>query len=450
MSLKSLLLTLAVITCCSQFTFSEEGSRPAAVFKAGYAEVNITPATGITMPGYFTERRATGVLDPLLSKTLVLSLNNTTLAIIALDLIGVEAPMVQKIREEVERWTGIEEHHIFVHATHTHTGATVSEIAHQLPKQVAESVKQALDRMAPVQTLKHGVSQENNIAFIRRYLMKDGTVRTNPGTGNPEIVRPIGEIDPNVHVISFEGIKTLLVSYNLHPDCIGGTQFSADFPYHMTRMIKEKMGQDWNVIYLNACCGNINHIDVKNPDQLRGYEGSRHIGHKLAQSALRALDTAREIDSATLCVKSRLVPTDVRPVPDEMLQWAKLQMEQNPQEAGTRKFNEQTPALILKLAERKGQSVPMEVMAVRIGGLALVGLPAEVFTEVAQDIKLHSLMDPVLVIGTTNGYAGYVPHHRGYAEGGYEATYGSARWCPQTPIRWSEAAISLVNELSGM
>ena len=147
------------------------------------------------------------------------------------------------------------------------------------------------------------------------------------------------------------------------------------------------MGQDWNVI-TSTCCGNINQIDAK--PRWRGYEGSRHIGHKLAQSALRALDTAREIDSATLCVKSRLVPTDVRPVPDEMLQWAKLQMEQNPQEAGTRKFNEQTPALILKLAERKGQSVPMEVMAVRIGVWRWWDC-LRVFTEVAQDIKLHSL-----------------------------------------------------------
>ena len=36
-----------------------------APFQAAYAEADITPPLGGSMPGYFQDRRATGVLDPL-------------------------------------------------------------------------------------------------------------------------------------------------------------------------------------------------------------------------------------------------------------------------------------------------------------------------------------------------------------------------------------------------
>jgi hypothetical protein len=50
---------------------------------SGYAEVDITPQPGGSMPGYFTDRISTGVLDPLLAKVLVLTRGRATVAIVA-------------------------------------------------------------------------------------------------------------------------------------------------------------------------------------------------------------------------------------------------------------------------------------------------------------------------------------------------------------------------------
>jgi len=50
-----------------------------------------------------------------------------------------------------------------------------------------------------------GMGHEDRLTFNRRYWMKDGTVRTNPGYKNPDIVRPAAPIDPDVGVMRVRG-----------------------------------------------------------------------------------------------------------------------------------------------------------------------------------------------------------------------------------------------------
>lgn len=436
--------------CCAGGFTPPAWASEAGTLRVGYADLDITPELGHTMPGYFEERRATGVLDPLRAKALVLTQGDTTLAIVALDLIGVEKPIADDIRGAVSRKTGIPTGRIFLHATHTHTGATVEEIKDHLPGQVTEVVQQALDKRVEESMVTLGTCEEHRIAFIRRYLMKDGTVRTNPGLGNPDIVRPIGQIDPNVYAITFTQSKTLLASFGLHLDCVGGTQYSADYPYHMTEAVKKELGSDWNVIYLNACCGNVNHFNVNNPQQRSGYEGSRSIGQKLAESVLWAHRNGMAIPVDAIGAKAEIVPTPARRIPEDLLKWAQEQMAADPAAASKRKFNEETPGRIIELAKVQDTPRPAEIIAFRIGPIGLVGLPAETFVEVGRDIKTHSLFDPTLVIGLTGGSMGYLPHPRGYDEVGYEGTIASARNARETGFLWSDTAARLLKELLGV
>lgn len=414
----------------------------------GYADVDITPPLGVTMPGYFHIRHATGVLDPLRVKTLTIGLGETTLVVAAFDLIGIDSATVKEIREEIQRQTGIAPEYVFIHGTHTHTGATLAEIKDRLPRQAAEAVKEALNQRIQESTVTLGTGQENTVAFIRRYLMKDGSVRTNPGRTNTEVVRPIGRIDPTVTVITFSSAKTMLVSYGLHLDCIGGEKFSADYPYHLTQAVKESLGEEWNVIYLNACCGNVNHINVNNPAQRSGYEESQRIGRTLAQVALAAHKNARPIAIDRLASRTAIVDSPARPVPQDLLDWARQQMRENAVQASTRQFNEETPAKIVERAEAQNTPIPAEIIAMRIGPVGIVGLPVEAFQEVGADIKARSLLDPTLTIGITGGYMGYLPHPRGYDEGGYEATFGSARFERETSELWSDTAARLIREMA--
>jgi neutral ceramidase len=236
----------------------------------------------------FQERKAEGILDPLLIKGLTLTCNGTTVVVLAIDLISVDYSLVDKMRASIQHNTGISPKRVFIHATHTHTGARVSEIEDRLPEQTVSAVLKALENRQHETHVKLGYAEEKSVTFIRRYLMKDGTVRTNPGRANPNIVRPIGQIDARANVLSFNDTKILLVSHGLHCDCVSGSKFPADYPYHLTEGIRGELGSDWNVVYLNACSGNINHINVNDKDQRSSYQQSRKIGRTLAESCNRA------------------------------------------------------------------------------------------------------------------------------------------------------------------
>lgn len=130
-----------------------------------------------------------------------------------------------------------------------------------------------------------------------------------------------------------------------------------------------------------------------------------------------------------------------------MYEWAKAEMRKDSDKASKRNFNELTLRGVIRLAETQEQSRPAEIIVLSIGPVGIVGLPAECFVELSQDIQTHSLMDSTWVIGLTGGSMGYVPHPRGYREGGYEATYSSAPLSPETPNLWCDAAIKMLNDL---
>jgi hypothetical protein len=444
--IKRLWFCTIILSLVAFFSFTSVASADNELL-VGYAQLDITPKFGTGMPGYFHGRKADGVLDPLLIKALTLTYNDTTLVILAIDLIAFDRSLVGKLRDAVKSKTGIPPERVFIHTTHTHTGARVFEIADRLPQQIASVTVKALESRKQEVSVTLGCAEEHSVTFIRRYLMKDGTVRTNPGRINPNIVRPIGRVDPKVNVLTFHTTRTSLVSHGLHCDCVGGSKFSADYPYHLTETIRQELGADWNVVYLNACSGNINHINVNDKSQRSSYEESRKIGKVLAKAALRAYKRSAEVKIDRLDSRVKQIRCPIRKVPRELYEWAKVEMREDSDKASKRNFNEFTPRGIIRLAETKEQSRIAEVIVLSIGPVGIVGLPAECFVELSRDIQTHSLMDSTWVIGLTGGSMGYVPHSRGYREGGYEATYSSAPLSPETPMLWCDAAISMLNEL---
>jgi neutral ceramidase len=432
----------------------------------GYGEADLKAPLGGSMPGYFQDRKATGALDPLMAKAVVLRRGEARGALVALDLIGLGAPEVAACRAAVERATGIPGAHVWVHATHTHTGMMVprhftsdaeaivpdiyvgtvdAEWSAQLPGRVAEAVKaaQAALRTTPAQL---GQTRAEGLAFYRRFKMKDGTVKTNPGRGNPDVVAPAGEVDPTLTVLRFPESRALVVIFGVHPDVIGGTLYSADYPAHLASRLRERLGRDWGVLFLNAACGNINHIDVNNPKQGKGPEESARIGRALGDAALRALEKAEPMAVDALAFASQEVASRLRTVPEADVKEAERLLREEPAKA--RSFNGLFAPAALVLGRTKDREQRAEIATLRLGPMALVGMPGEIFVELAREVQHDSPFDPTRVIGLTNGALGYIPHAAAYAEGGYESGYRSARFEPRTGHRWAETAVRLLKGLA--
>ena len=176
--------------------------------QAGFSRVNVTPMLGIPIAGYFVPRYAEGVLDELEVNALALSDGKKTVVVMAVDHCGLMTNILDNFRAHISEVAGIPADAIFIHSTHTHTGPKlelnsedplIQEYYQFLYNKVADAAVMAINDLKPAK-MGWAVGKAPNIAFVRRFRMKDGKVRTNPGVGNPDILHPIGDIDERVNV----------------------------------------------------------------------------------------------------------------------------------------------------------------------------------------------------------------------------------------------------------
>ena len=456
-----LLLALLAVPCASP----DKQIMADGPLQAGYADVDITPALGGSMPGYFTDRKSTGVLDPLKSHVLYLRKGKEDVALVSCDLIGVPAPVVKAIRAQVKQLMGTGPAHLWVHGTHTHTGAEVPRAftsdaekiypafypgtvdpqwVGQFVNKTANAVVRAAADLHDERELTLHEGREATVAHYRRYLMKDGKVRTNPGRSNPDVVGPAGEIDPRVHTLRFGSAKILTVIYSLHPDTTSGTRYSADYPFYLADALREDLGRDWRVIYFNAACGNINHIDIHNLDQKSGPQEAERIGRKLAGAVRESLGNGTPLTVEHLSGRETVVASKLRRPTAAELAEAERRLSANDSPFD---FNGLFAPAALILGKTRDREQDAEISALRLGSFGLAAVPGEYFVELARAVEAGSPLHPTRVLGLTNGALGYIPHRQGYAEGGYESGYRSARFEPETGHRWAAAAAKMLQEL---
>src|SRR5688500_16715966 len=85
-------LSVIVSGCVPQQSANENELR------AGIAEIDITPPVGHRMAGYFDERLATGIHDPLMAKAMVVQHGKEQIAFVFCDLVGVSLNVSKKAR----------------------------------------------------------------------------------------------------------------------------------------------------------------------------------------------------------------------------------------------------------------------------------------------------------------------------------------------------------------
>jgi hypothetical protein len=441
---------------------------PAAAgeLRVGLAAVKITPPPGTPLAGYYnaSERGSRGVLDDLYAKAAVFDDGQTKLALVVCDLIGLPRPVVAEARRLIREKTGMAEENVMLSATHTHTGPALtgesslddlvikgSELSRDytrgLPKLIAQAVEEAHARRVPAR-ISRASANEPKLAFNRRFWMKDGRVGWNPGKLNPNTIRPIGPVDPEVGVLYVEAAdsKPLLtyVNFALHADTTGGMLISADYPGALSRRLAEWKGPQMLTLFANGACGNINHVNVNWADRQHGPEEASRIGTVLAAAAIHAQAELRPVENVALRVRSRTIELPLAPITDEDLRQAR---EIAARRDAKTPFLEQVKAYkVLDVAARKGKPIAAEVQVMTMGrDVAWVALPGEIFVELGLSIKAASRFPQTLVVELANGAVDYIPNRSAYAEGQYEVV--SARCAAGSGEMLVTAAVSMLAEL---
>jgi neutral ceramidase len=288
----------------------------------------------------------------------------------------------------------------------------------------------------------------------RRWHMRDGSVRMNPGYQNPECVRPEGPTDPELGVLVLRTPerKPIAVLANLALHYVGGgpaTWISADYFGAFGDALRRCAGADFVAAMANGCFGDINNCNFARPapTQPYPYANVERVANVAAAEAWRVWSTLREDDFASdVCLGARLeeVRFEARMPTDEELADARKRLDgpEDPKDIDWAYARE----LVMLLDMPSAWDVPIH--ALRIGDLGITGLPGEVFARIGLGIKQASPFGQNMVIGLANGSVGYVGTDDAIRRGGYET-----RLCRhvRTPLGtadlWTETATRLLTEL---
>jgi hypothetical protein len=424
-------------------------SADGAELTVGRAQTVITPILRSPMAGYYFDREAEGVHDDLMAKAILFRLSGKTVGLVTCDLIELPRAVVDKAKTLVKERTGILPSHLMLSATHAHTGPR-HEAAYDdwLVEKIADTVQMAAARLEPAQ-VAFGVGEEKRLPYHRRFWMKDGTLRTNPGKLNPDIVRPAGGIDPSVpvlEVLRLDGSPlAIVVNYSLHLDTVGGTSISADFPHYLSSILCRVMGQEMLTLHTTGACGNINHWDVHSEDPQRSFAEAERIGTMLAGEVLKVTTFAEPVGVDRIDGLIEEVELPLKSFGEEELAKAR-EIVKIPNPPDVDFVLERVWALrALEVAGRKQPTIPARVQAIRVGDVALVAVPCELFYELGLDIKRKSPFPHTVVVELANDNIGYVPRQEDYENGGYEVV--NSRLAPGGGEQIVETAIGLLNRL---
>ncbi|MGQ9552621.1 MAG: neutral/alkaline non-lysosomal ceramidase N-terminal domain-containing protein [Anaerolineae bacterium] len=428
----------------------------------GVAEVLITPPLGVSMAGYYQDRKADDIHDDLYAHAIVLSHGEVSAAVVVCDLIGLDRGLTLEARQIIEQHTGIPTSQVMMTCTHTHTGPVTNRGRSRimsadaayldvLARKIADSVRLAFLRRQAA-TIEVGRGQAEGIAFNRRFWMQDGTLRTNPYSQVAEIDRPAGPVDPEVGILltrSGEGSPIAVVSnYALHADEVGGTAICADYQGVQARVLKQVLGRGCAVLCPNGCCGDINHRDITKPmPPQKGFHVAERSGMVLAGEVMKRIPDLMKTGDGELHAGSQVFDIPLRVPSEDEVGWAEKAV--NGEMHG---FDDQGLAVvrahrILGIRDSGLTQIPVEVSVIAWGDWAMVGLPGEVFVEHGLQIKEHSPFPYTFVAELCNDSIGYVPTQAAYEQGGYEPN--NSRVQPGSGERMVEAALGLLQQAKG-
>src|SRR5690242_15261834 len=98
---------------------------PDRVLHAGVARVVITPPVGIRRCGYTVQEGVSRAIERDLTATaLVLSGGPVKVALLAVDILFIQSPHVERMRERIGQRLRIPTDQVLINASHTHLGPT--------------------------------------------------------------------------------------------------------------------------------------------------------------------------------------------------------------------------------------------------------------------------------------------------------------------------------------
>jgi neutral ceramidase len=467
-------MTLPRLLCLAAllplFLHANDPEKP--LFRAGAATGDVTAPLGTSMNGGFHDREATYIHDPQLVRCLALDDGTMQVVLVLVDSCVIGRDVFDEAKAMVEKASGLPASHLLMSATHSHSCGTMQAVGQSEPdplyqrfvaRRIADTARCAIQNLEPAE-VAWGVGSVPQHVFNRRYEMKEGgipptplgvtddRVRTNPGVGNPLVVRPAGPTDPEVPFLAVRNLEgrplALYANYALH--YVGGTgpgHVSADYFGAFARLIGDRIGATGGQppfvgMISNGASGDINNVDVLGEqEKLPPYGQIELVAGDVAAEVARVYAGLSWHHHAPLAAVQRELALGVRKPSGEELEKARETMGQS-KIAPRMETLEQVYARESVLLADFPDEVSAPLQVVGIGGLRLAAMPAEVFVEIGLELKARH--PGTTVVSLANAYHGYLPTPEHHALGGYET------WRARSSYLEVEASTKMVKLLDEM
>ncbi len=426
-----------------------------ATLFAGFAETEITPDLNGDKPvwiaGYGHGRRATGVHDPLMVRCVVLGHGQERIALVAVDLVGLQYPEAKRIRAQLADYR-----YVMVASTHNHEGPDVIGIWGPTPFQrgvddtylqsvverSVQTVRTAEKQLVPARAAYGTATDESLVRDSREPYVKDGVIRVLRFTGEGD-GKPIG----------------ILTQFSCHPESLGSrnTLLTADFPHATVAKLKEQ--HRCPVIYFSGAVGGL----MTNPsDPIRDQQGQEHRNGTFGYAQVYGEAVADVVTKAVhLCQPVRLVPFTVSakpiviPIENKLYRAARELGVLQRDGVVWNGDSEQITAFTAEPAAGTAIGMETEVAYLRLGEVHVVGIPGELYPELVYG-RVQNPVDPAadfpeapvepaiaqtvpgdkwLIIGLANDEIGYIIPKRQWDErppfcyGRMKSQYGEVNSC---------------------
>jgi len=440
----------------------------ASVMHVGAARMVMTPPLDVQRWGETGSSAHEDVHDDLFIRALVARPGadappEQSVAIVACDAVGFDRrAFVEEVRALVQTQTGIPGENVLLTATHTHNSPWTIRMhdvridAHWLhvwKRQLASAVVLAHRRLRPARVA--GGTGALDVAQNRRVLCADGKVYKNWQRPKPAPVLRDGPIDPAVTVLWAEAEDgaplAAVANYAMHPvTAMGLPVFSADFPGVAMERVERVVSAaatggsaSFVSLYLNGAAG-----DVNPPEVRRSLQDTEHVGRRVGDAVLEVIHSIRArtgqsepAGEAVVASASTLLHPAFRetvPLEDARAAWECAR--------GTRAARDALRQY--QLSAVAAEDDPLEIQVVRLGDLALVGVPGELFVEIGLAIKAASPAPVTAIAGYANDWQGYFPTPNAYDEGAYEVEpSASSRYTAEAGRQIAAAAGALLGRL---
>jgi neutral ceramidase len=442
-------MTLCVALLAASFVVPTLGDGP-AVFKAGFAERDITPELGSEQPGGYGKSFHTKLHDPCKVRAAVFDDGVGKVALVGIDALGIDKKTVGGARKRIAEKTGIPASAVLVGASHSHSSGPLKGVsdgdydhASDLIKKLAYEHSTATDPkyVARVETAivdavcaahdgrspaKAGVGRgvEASVAFNRRFRMRDGRTVTHPGQGNPLIVKPAGPIDPEVGVIGAWNDNGRLLGCVVNWSCHATTNpggISANYVYYLERVVQGYYGKDVPVVFLNGASADVTQVD--NQSRFRNpapEQWAQLVGGKVGAEALKVLfslepgfGTLTPIDAKVEVLKIKRRP----PTPEKVKKALEI-VKRDPKKTDHALWTFAKETVLLDARIRKEPVADVEIQAVQVGPAVFLTTPAEYFVEYGLQQKALSGFPLTFPVSLANDCVGYVPTEEAFGPGG--------------------------------